>query len=530
MKIKFVVYLIIILLIYSCAQIVPLTGGEKDETPPKELQVIPKNESINFNNKTIIIEFDEFIKLEQLNAQLIISPVMNPKPEISVKGKKLIIQLKAQLSANTTYSINFGNAVVDITENNAIPNFKYVFSTGNYLDSLSFSGSVVDAFQLTTVDKVYVLLYDELEDSVPMKQLPRYVAITDKKGDFSITNVAKGTYKIFALQDINANYLYDLPNEKIAFLNEPIQLDSSLTHQHLFLFEEKQDHQYLKKVEHKEVGKVVFYLNQPSNNITITTNVKEKIRWYEEERNPTNDTIIHWLLNVGNIKEADYYISEEKKMLDTANVSFIASTKLKDTLINLQLNITNPFDLKKQLQILSPRPFTLIDTNLIVLLEDSVSVKIKLTKNLAHSRIVNIDYPFKEKTNYVLKIFPAAFQDVLGLKNDTITSLFTTKSEADYGTIFLKLTPNFDTPYVLNLYKGNALIKEYHSEGNNSIKFDFLLPGDYNIHLFIDENKNKKWDTGDYLKKKQPEEMIHYQKPITIRANWDNEIIWNINR
>lgn len=526
MKIKSFIYLIVVLLTYSCAQIVPLTGGENDEHPPKEIKAIPLNKSLQFNTKTIVVEFDEFIKLDQVSTQLIVSPVMESKPEITVKGKKLFIQLKAELLANTTYSINFGNAIVDITENNAIPNYKYVFSTGNYLDSLSFSGSIVDAFELKTQEKVYVLLYNELADSVPMKQLPRYVAISDKEGSFSVTNIAQGTYKVFALQDINANYLYDLPNEKIAFLNSPIKIDSNLTHQHLVLFEEKQDNQFLRKVEHKEVGKVTFYLNQPAENISITTNIKEKIRWYEEEKNPTNDTIIHWLFGVGNFKEAEYYVSDEKKMHDTTSVSFIPFSKLKDTIITLQTNTTNPFDIKKQFQISSPRPITLLNANLISLLEDSVPVAINV-ENTAQNKF-NVAYPFKEKTNYQLKILPNAFQDILGLKNDTLIAAFTTKSEADYGTILLNLTISTPIPYVLKLFKGNNLIKTLQLEGNNKLNFDFLTPGDYKMQLFIDENNNRKWDTGNYLHQQQPEEMIHYQKPITIRANWDNEINWNI--
>jgi len=528
MKINAIIAIISIVFAFGCAQVVPLSGGDKDETPPSELKSTPENKSINFAAQTITIEFDEFIKLQNLQQQLIVSPVMEKKPEVSIKGKKLSIKLKEELTPNTTYSINFGNAIVDITENNPIPNFKYVFSTGNYLDSLSFSGSVVDAFELKTVDKIYVMLYDELEDSVPMKQLPRYVAITDKTGGFSVTNMAHGNYKVFALQDINANYLYDLPNEKIAFMDNPIKIDSSLTHQHLFLFEEKQNNQYVKKVEHKEFGKVVFYLNQPSENITISTNRKEKIRWYEEERNTTNDTITHWLLGVGNFKEVEYYISEGKKMLDTTNISFISSTKFKDTSFVLQTNITTSFDLNKQLFISTPRPISGFNSSTIIVLEDSIPVHVLIEESKTHPRKYELNYKFKEKTNYEMLIPSSVFQDILGLKNDTLRSSFTTKSDVDYGKIILKITTNFNTPYILQLFKSKTLFKEMYFSENQTITYDFLPAGDYQLRLIVDDNNNKKWDTGDYLKKKQPEEMIHYQKPITIRANWDNEIIWNI--
>lgn len=527
MKVKFFTYLIIAILIYSCAQVVPLTGGDKDETPPKELKSSPENKSTHFAAKTITIEFDEFIRLQNLQQQLIVSPVMEKTPEISVKGKSLVIKLKEELTPNTTYSINFGNAIIDITENNPIPNYKYVFSTGDYLDSLSFSGNVLFAQDLKPKEKVYVMLYQNLDDSVPYLNKPKYVAITDKDGEFAITNIAQGNYKVFALEDINSNYIYDLPNEQIAFFENPIQLDSNLSEQQLFLFEEQQDNQYVKKVEHKEFGKVVFYLNQPSENVVISTNIKEKIRWYIEERNTTNDTITHWLLGVGNFKEVEYYTSEGKKILDTSAVTFIEQSKFKDTTLSLNSNITPIFDLNKNILLSTPRPINIFNQENITLIEDSVPVKFEINQH-SNTRNYEISYSFKENTDYVLQILPTTFQDILGLENDSVIASFKTKKESDYGNIILKMDLNFETPYILQLLRNNKIIDEKYISNSQTINYTFLTPGDYALHLIIDENNNKKWDTGDYIKTQQPETVIHYQKAIKIRPNWDNEIIWNI--
>lgn len=527
MKLKGFIYLIVALLIYSCAQVVPLTGGDKDETPPQEVKSTPTNQSINFSETNITIEFDEFIKLQNLQQQLIVSPVMEENPDISIKGKKLIIKLKSELAPNTTYSINFGNAIIDITENNPIPNYKYVFSTGDYLDSLSFSGNVLFAQDLNPKEKVYVMLYESLEDSIPYLKKPKYVAITDKEGNFSITNIAQGTYKVFALEDINSNYVYDLPNEQIAFLENPVSIDSNITQQNLLLFEEQQDNQYLKKVEHKEYGKVVFYLNQPSEDIVITNNIKEKIRWYVEERNPTNDTIIHWLLGVGNFKEATYYVKDGTEILDTTEVNFIDASKFKDTSLTVTTNISPMFDLDKNIVVSTPRPVTVINKENIQLLEDSVPIKWEF---IAHenTRKFEISYPFKENTNYVLQMLPNTFVDLRGLKNDSITTSFKTKKTSDYGIILLQMDVNFEAPYVLQLIKNKKIIKELPLVGNQQLNFPNLNPGDYELHLIVDENDNKKWDTGNYLKKQPPETVIHYQKVIKIRPNWDNEILWKI--
>lgn len=527
MKLKGFIFLIFALLIYGCAQVVPLTGGDKDETPPQEVKSSPKNKTTHFSENTITIEFDEFIRLQNLQQQLIVSPVMEENPDISIKGKKLIIKLKSELSPNTTYSINFGNAIIDITENNPIPNYKYVFSTGDYLDSLSFSGNVLFAQDLKPKEKVHVMLYELIEDSVPYLKKPKYVAITDKEGNFSISNIAKGIYKMFALEDINSNYIYDLPNEQIAFFDNPVNIDSNVTQQTLLLFQEAQDNQYLKKIDHKEYGKVVFYFNQPSENIVITNNIKQKIRWFVEERNPTNDTITHWLLGVGNFKEATYYINDGKEALDTTEIKFIDAAKFKDTSLVVTTNITPLFDLNKNILISSPRPVTVINKENINLLEDSIPVKWEF-KEHKNARKFEISYPFKENTDYVLQILPNAFGDLRGLKNDSISSSFKIKKASDYGIILLNLDVNFENPYVLQLIKNNKIIKELPLVGNQQLNFPNLNPGDYELHLIVDENDNKKWDTGNYLQKQQPETVIHYQKAIKIRPNWDNEILWNI--
>jgi len=226
------------IIFYSCAQVVPLTGGDKAVTPPKVVSSSPENKSVNFHEKMIVIKFDEFIQLKNLSQQLIISPVMDEVPKITVKGKELIIKIESDLEENTTYNFNFGQAIVDLHESNPLPNFKYVFSTGAILDSLTYSGKVADAFDLDPVEKVNVMLYKDLEDSIPLISQPYYLALTDKSGNYSLSNLAAGTYRVFALKDINYNYIFDLPQEKIAFKSSPVTIDSSSTNHMLHLFEQ----------------------------------------------------------------------------------------------------------------------------------------------------------------------------------------------------------------------------------------------------------------------------------------------------
>ena len=183
--------------------------------------------------------------------------------------------------------------------------------------------------------------------------------------------------------------------------------------------------------------------------------------------------------------------------------------------------------MNKNILLSTPRPINTFNQENITLLEDSVPVKFEINQH-NNTRNYEISYSFKENTDYILQILPATFQDIIDLKNDSIITNFKTKKDSDYGNIILNMDVNFETPYILQLLRNNKIIDEKYFTGNQSLNYPYLIPGDYALHLIVDKNDNKKWDTGSYLKIQQPETVIHYQKAIKIRPNWDNEIIWNI--
>jgi hypothetical protein len=215
----FIAGILLIMFFMACANVVAPTGGPKDEDPPVVIRSVPLNYSPNYNGEQIRIFFDEFIVLNDLRQQLLVSPPLENTPEIRVRGRNLIIDIEDELRPNTTYSIFMGDAVRDNTEGNAIPNFRFVFSTGDFVDSLSLGGKVVNAFTLEPEEAVFVMLYDSIYDSIPYKERPVYLSKTNKEGEFSITNMKEGSYLMFGLVDNNGNFLYDLPDEKIAFLD-----------------------------------------------------------------------------------------------------------------------------------------------------------------------------------------------------------------------------------------------------------------------------------------------------------------------
>jgi len=222
-KIFSALFLIILLIIGSCANVVSPTGGTKDEQPPRVLRSTPQNYSPNYNGEEIRIYFDEFVELKELRQNLLVSPPLKNDPEIKLRGRSVVINIEDTLRENTTYNLFFGESIVDITEGNPLSNFQFVFSTGEYVDSLSVQGKIVDAATLEPAPDAFVMLYDSIFDSVPMLQRPVYISKTNEEGTFNIRNMRDDEYLIFSLVDMNSNYLYDTPDEKIAFSDSLIK-------------------------------------------------------------------------------------------------------------------------------------------------------------------------------------------------------------------------------------------------------------------------------------------------------------------
>ena len=205
-----------------CANAVAPTGGPKDETPPKVVEEMPENRSINFTGKKIEITFDEYITLENANQNVMFSPPLSEKPDIKLKNKTVVIKFKEDLATNTTYTINFGSAIKDLHEGNQFKDYVYSFSTGDHIDTLCIAGKVLYAEDKKPVEGAYVSLYaadhDNL-DSLPLSAKPDYITKSDKEGNFLLAGLADKKYLIFALKDANANLYFDLPNEEVAFLD-----------------------------------------------------------------------------------------------------------------------------------------------------------------------------------------------------------------------------------------------------------------------------------------------------------------------
>ncbi|MFC2129255.1 Ig-like domain-containing protein [Bacteroidota bacterium] len=216
------------MVVCSCAQQGAPTGGPKDENPPVLLKAVPENYSTNFTAKKIMLTFDEYLDMGNFTQELVVSPPMDEKPEIKLRNKTLIIEFEEELKEDITYTFNFGEGIKDLNERNVLLNFEYVVSTGDYLDSLSVKGRLKNAFDLTIPETpISIMLYTELQDSLPLKEIPYYVGRADTEGNFAVNNLKPNIYKLFVLKDGNNNFLFDLPEEEIAFLDSSLLVDAA---------------------------------------------------------------------------------------------------------------------------------------------------------------------------------------------------------------------------------------------------------------------------------------------------------------
>lgn len=554
----------IAIFIYSCANIAMPPGGPKDTQPPKEVKSMPPNYSKNFNIDKARIYFDEFVTLNDVTNQVIISPPLEEMPEFSLRGRSLVIEFKENFKENTTYTIFLGSAISDITENNILTNFEYVFSTGNTIDSLSIHGKVINAFDNKPEKDILVMLYLQTYDSIPYKEKPYYITRTGESGEFALNNLGEGKYKIFALRDANSNYIYDLPNEAIAFSDSLIEAEYFKMFQNdslvgdslikseiisdtlkpvsyqLSLFEEPDTLQRLARAYSPLEGKLVFiFLKSTINPHIRLLNHDFKTSWYIEDFNSTNDTLTYWIT----IFERDTLlleVSDNGFVLDTTEIIIVKHKEKKEKLkgkgeklskkLILTSNARRSFNYYDPLIVTSSYPLTDFDFSELLLIEEEDTLKAKLVFDDQIKRMIRLDYEFKENTTYQLFIPDSAFTDIINRSNDTVLINFRTTSDDDYGILMLKLiVPGTDDQYIIQLLnEKDKVLQQRIVTASTEIIYKHLKPAKYLIKAILDNNSNGKWDTGNYLNKLQPEKVYFFSAKINIRSKWEIEEEWKL--
>ncbi len=572
------------ILFYACAHVVSPTGGPRDENPPEVARSNPPNFSANFDGNEIRIFFNEFVALHNIRQQLLVSPPLETMPEVRIRGRSIVMDIEEELSPNTTYNFFFGDAIRDITEGNAIPNFQFVLSTGDHVDSLSIGGQVFNAYNLVPEKGVYVMLYDNIYDSVPYLERPVYLAKTDEDGFFNISHMADGEYLMFALDDQNYNFKYDLPDERIGFLDslvrpqyveepldtlpgehenttgggeetmllqaadtpdevsaEPLRTIDSGPSYTLYLFQEKDTVQRVTSsaLTHKGLITIVFRIPFDSAYVREIREPFEDESWHIPEIGLYRDTLRIWFADTGRdslfleVRDGDHVLDTVRRATVPRRSARDRDEHDEEQYLQIRRGFRRPsaVPFHQPLHLTSEHPIQKTDSARIeLLIHDSIPLPASFHFSDNVRRRIEMYPPLEEQTAYRLNILPGAFTDIFGLTNDTLEYAFTTTSRENYGNIMLDVEMPPSTHQrilqLLNMDEEVLQKKLIHESGRHV--FRYVRPGRYLVRIIDDLDDSGAWTTGDYLQQRQPEPVHMLPDTIQVRENWDVEMPWFI--
>lgn len=527
--------LLLVLLFNQCAQVGQLTGGKKDTTPPALINATPANASINFNSSQIILQFDEFVQLKDLTNQLIITPSLKTLPEITSEGKKIKINLKREeLKPNSTYHFSFGSSIADMHEGNTIKNFEYVFSTGNYIDTLKITGLLSDAFNNNPVPGALIALYTNFKtDSLPFTTTPEFIAKTEDNGMFQINYLPSTTYKVFAIADANKNMLYDGETEKIGFESKDLELKSD-TNLSLKLFQEESKKVFLKKTLTPYYGLVQLILNRKIKSNTSPLQLSLKSLLYETQIGKEKDTIAIYHRNIGDSLSLIFNYAQSEKP-DTLVIALPKDNNAKRKSRKYSTNIVNgKIPLNEDLKLQFPFIVDTAKTNYAGIrlskTKDSLTTKVNATYKWLNEITLQIMTKYGTDEQFELRTDSATFYDFRGLKYDSAVSKYTSTHKNEFGKLTLKLLLNKKQNYLIQLLNEKDVVIAEQTialslSSSNAVSLDFidLQPTTYKVKVIYDDNENKKWDTGNVMKKQQAEKVFISTKQIKVTADWEME-------
>jgi len=524
---NFFLIVIISCIFINCANRGTPEGGEKDVTPPEIENTSPKNYSTNFNAKEIRIEFNEYIKIKNLQKQLIISPPMKTQPEITPLGsasKTIKIRIFDTLPPNTTYAFNFGNSIEDNNEGNPYTYYRYVFSTGDYIDSLTVSGNITDALLREPDTFVSVMLYEvdsTFTDSIIYKETPKYITNTlDSLTTFTIENAKAGDYLLVALKDKNGDNIYQQKSDKIAFKKDFITLPTGSTY-NLRLFDEIIDFNPSRpQLVASEKIMIGYEGNREGVKFSLNSEVPEDFE-YRTTKDKKKDTLYYWYKP--KLEVDSLIMNIEHPQISEEYTVRIRDKERDSLLIEAEPSGTIRYD--EDFKISGNIPFTKFDTSKIELMDkDSLSVEFSMKSYDSISNTYSLSFEKTEENKYNMTVFPGAFTDFFENTNDTLQYSLSTRKKDSYGNLRLSIF-NAVYPIIVQLTDKQGAVK-YEQFATEQRPFDFLniSPGNYFIRVIFDSNGNKVYDTGNYLKKIQPEIVKHSEKQIDeVRAGWDLE-------
>ena len=581
----------LVVMLYSCASIGRPDGGPYDETPPRFIGSTPAAGALNNQRTKVSLLFDEFIKLEKATEKVVVSPPQVQQPEIKASGKRIQVNLLDSLKANTTYTIDFSDAIVDNNEGNPLGNFTFTFSTGTQIDTMEVSGTVLDASNLEPIKGILVGLHSNLNDSAFTKLPFDRVARTDSRGRFSIRGVAPGKYRIYGLMDADQTFTFNQKSEVIAFndslviprMEERIRMDTawvdSLTYDTIVerkymhylpddlilrAFKEFNYSQYLIKSERLVPQKFTFYFAGQADTLPTLKGLNFDERdAFVIEKNPRNDTIHYWVKDSLLFKQDTLAISLTYLYTDTLNqlvsrtdtLNLVSKQKYKkeepekkkkkkkkdeedepEPTKFLPVNVGAPssMDVYGSISLTFDEPIARFDSAAIHLKEkvDTLwkDIPFEFEQDSLNLKRFNLYYDWEPGNEYEFSVDSTAFHGIYGLFTDKIKQGFKVRKLEEYASITFLVTGADSTAFVELLDAQDKVVRRRRLTDGGYADFYFLNPGKYCARLVNDRNGNGIWDTGNFEKGEQPEEVYYYNMILEPKANWDlDKQSWDIH-
>lgn len=569
-------------MMYSCANIASPNGGPYDETPPKFIRSTPSPNQTNFKGQKIELVFDEIVQLDKPMENVIITPPQVQLPIVKAAGNKVIVELKDSLKPNTTYTIDFTNSISDNNEKNVFENYSFAFSTGDKIDSLEVAGVLLNAENLEPMPGITIGLHSNLDDTAFVKTPFDRISRTNERGHFVIRNVASGTYRVYALNDVNRDYKFDQPGEDIAFLDslvvpafyadtrqdtiwkDTLTIDTiktvAFTHFTpddvvLRLFKENFERQYILKPERSVENRFTLRFNAPLDTIPIPVPLNftpEQEEWFVVQPAEENKAVNFWLTDSTVWKRDTLEVEVTYPKSDSLNV-------LQPQTDTLRLVIRNrPKEKKKKKKDDEPEPIIFLNMNVDAPgkmdIFDTISITfdepvLDLKKEMfklemkEDSTYTEVDFDFFPDTlnslNYFIKrrweydqsfrlqVDSATIFSVYDKWNNKYTGDFSIKTEDEYGHLYLNTTGIDSLAFVELLDKSDNPVRKSRVKNGGALFMD-LKPDKYYARIILDKNGNGKWDTGNYADKQQPEEVYYYPGVIEVMQNWKVTQTWDV--
>lgn len=567
---------------YSCANIASPNGGPYDETPPRFVSSTPPPGQTNYKGQKIEIIFDELIQVEQPTENVIITPPQLSMPVIRPMGNRVMIELRDTLKENTTYTIDFTNSLSDNNEKNVLENYTFSFSTGENIDSLEVSGILLNAENLEPMPGIIVGIHDNPEDSAFVKTPFLRTSKTNDKGRFTIRNIAEGTYRIYALNDLNRDFRFDQPGEDLAFNDslfvpsfefttrqdtmwvDTLTIDTILTVPYtrfmpddiqLFLFKEAFARQYLQKTERPQEQLGILTFNAPLDTIPVPVPLDftpANNRWYFPQALNERTVINYWITDPSLLMrdtlsfELTYPKSDSLNILQaqTDTLQFVMrrranerkkskedEEKEKELRLGMNVYVPSTMDVFDTIHVEFSEPVYDVSEEWFRLdqMVDSVWTPsdFEFFPDSTNSLAYFIRKKWRYGDEYRIEVDSAIIRSVYARWNDPFSATFKVKKEEEYGNLYVNITGIDEPAFVELLSSGDAPVRKSPLEDGGAL-FMNLKPDKYYLRLVVDSNNNGKWDTGNYAEKRQPEAVYYCPKYFEVMQNWNVEENWDV--